>query len=837
MHASLRSIRFILSVYLAISLTCMGLVLWGIAGWQDRLQAEQHLAKQGHVALNAYAARFVSAQAFQNKLPDSLETRQMLPGYLFDNVALWDNDRPSPRMVLHHAEAYTFNHDALKQASQNAEGYFEKDGYLYLYHPIQVRGIELGALGARVSVQHLVGGWQRMWWLLAGVLVFGVGILLIFQRQIKRVLEPPMEQLTMLSARIGAEQNYSLRASRDEPQEFSELYDSYNGMLDEIAQKHGALQELQQSLEARIADRVKDLSLAKEQSEGMLQEVTEARVQAETLATALASKQEYDLRVSNFYEAMQRQSSDNIEKWGEHILEQLVQAMGAVQATLYTAQVLEDDIRLRLISTYGIDVKAILKRTVKAGDGVAGQVVKTRQMVLLEPLPADFLKIASTLGETSANAALIVPLIAEDQVQGLIEIGSLGSITEDLRLFVQEVSKTIAYTLLVIKNKDNIEALLRETRQKNTLLETSEEALRKREEELKHMNENLEQLVQRRTADLARTLENLQQTQAQLVQNEKMASLGQLIAGIAHEINTPIGAVKASAGNLQDSIPRLLSALPKIARELDTPQYHQLILLVEEVMSRQEMPSSREQRKHRKELTEYLRQKQVPHAEEMARTLVEVGVWEQSPRYDQLLRSPYALDVLDAIYQIGQMKMNAQNIELAAERTKKITFALKNYAYRQKEEEMVRMNVVESLDVILTLYHGQLRQGVELVTEYPDAPAYVMAFPDEIGQVWTNLITNAIHAMEYNGKLSIKVQPQDERVLIEVADTGPGIPLDIQQRIFEPFFTTKRQGEGTGLGLDICRRIIDKHNGAMTLKSQPGHTVFEVLLPLAPEEA
>jgi signal transduction histidine kinase len=145
---------------------------------------------------------------------------------------------------------------------------------------------------------------------------------------------------------------------------------------------------------------------------------------------------------------------------------------------------------------------------------------------------------------------------------------------------------------------------------------------------------------------------------------------------------------------------------------------------------------------------------------------------------------------------------------------------------------MIEANIIDGLDVVLTLYHNQIKHGVEVVKKYQDVPA-VRCAPDELNQVWTNLIHNALQAMKNQGQLEIAIFQQNSQVVTQITDSGPGIPDEIKGRIFEPFFTTKAAGEGSGLGLDICRRIIDNHQGKIEVESRPGKTTFSVWLPVA----
>jgi len=139
----------------------------------------------------------------------------------------------------------------------------------------------------------------------------------------------------------------------------------------------------------------------------------------------------------------------------------------------------------------------------------------------------------------------------------------------------------------------------------------------------------------------------------------------------------------------------------------------------------------------------------------------------------------------------------------------------------------------EGVETVLTIYQNQIKQGVELVRQYEELPA-VHCLPDEINQVWTNLIHNALQAMDRKGTLTVSLRQEGGNALVTIGDTGCGIPEDVREKIFDAFFTTKPAGEGTGLGLDIVRKIVDKHGGRISVDSEVGQgSRFTVSLPIA----
>jgi len=157
---------------------------------------------------------------------------------------------------------------------------------------------------------------------------------------------------------------------------------------------------------------------------------------------------------------------------------------------------------------------------------------------------------------------------------------------------------------------------------------------------------------------------------------------------------------------------------------------------------------------------------------------------------------------------------------------------LKNYSHRQSDDVKVLTSLTDNMETVLTIYHNQLKYGVEVSKNYQSNLPEINAFPDELNQVWTNIIHNAIQAMNNKGTLDINIIRNNGTIDVSITDSGPGIPADIQAKIFEPFFTTKKAGEGSGLGLDIVRKIIEKHEGTIKVDSVPGKTTFTVSLPV-----
>ncbi len=362
---------------------------------------------------------------------------------------------------------------------------------------------------------------------------------------------------------------------------------------------------------------------------------------------------------------------------------------------------------------------------------------------------------------------------------------------------------------------------------------------REAEELQRAYQQEIERQVKERTLELSQTLDHLKAAQQELVESEKMAALGHLVAGVAHEINTPLGAIRASIGNISNALSETIHALPNLFEHLSPAQRTLFFSLVQRALQEKKPHlTSREERTIKRTLREELETHTVYDPDTIADTLVDMGIYEQIdsflPLFERIGKQSddtLAASILQAAYNLSIQRHNSENIVTAVERASKVVFALKSYAHYDHSGEMVSSVITEGIDVVLTLYHNKLKHGVEVAKHYEPVPP-ILCYPDELNQVWTNIIHNAIQAMDGHGTLDISVMQENANLVVRITDSGCGIPKEIQQRIFEPFFTTKPAGEGSGLGLDICQKIIEKHHGRIALESQPGRTTFIVFLPV-----
>lgn len=348
-------------------------------------------------------------------------------------------------------------------------------------------------------------------------------------------------------------------------------------------------------------------------------------------------------------------------------------------------------------------------------------------------------------------------------------------------------------------------------------LETLNVTLVDRERQLAAYNRTLEEEVQQRTQ--------------KLLAAEKMAALGQLTAGVAHELNTPLGAIRAANENVVAGLQQSFQHLPQVLLRLTTDQVTAFLNLLALIQKPPKVFSFREERQLRQTLKKTLSEQGVEPVEPLADVLSKLGIVTANlDTLTSVLKTSQNVQILEAAYAISMTTTNSQTIRTAVDRAARIVFALKSYTHQDLPGN-AKTSISEGIEAVLTLYQNYLKRGIELTKNY-ETISEVPCNAEDLMQVWTNLIHNALQAMDYQGQLEIKVAQKDQQAVVTISDTGHGISPEHQERIFEPFFTTKSKGEGTGLGLDIVRRIIEKYQGRIEVMSQPGHTVFQVWLPL-----
>lgn len=343
-----------------------------------------------------------------------------------------------------------------------------------------------------------------------------------------------------------------------------------------------------------------------------------------------------------------------------------------------------------------------------------------------------------------------------------------------------------------------------------------------------------EESLKQKTSELTVALDDLRKTQRKLIDVEKMAALGQLIAGVAHEINTPLGAIRSSVGNIKNSF-GILKEYPEFILQLPEHLKTTFFQLVEDSLKNQVLLTSKEERAYKKNVATVLESYTIKNGDSIADTLVDMLIFDHIEKYIELLQVSNAEVILNMAYKLTGFRRSTDNIDFAASRASKVVFALKNYSRISHSVEKELANITEGIETVFMLYSNQIKQGIEVSKSFEDIPE-ILCYPDELNQIWTNILHNAIYAMDLKGKLDAKTYVENDFVVVSITDSGKGIPPEHIKEIFNPFFSTKPIGEGTGIGLDIVKRIVEKHDGKIEVESIPGRTTFRVFLPIHASE-
>ena len=322
-------------------------------------------------------------------------------------------------------------------------------------------------------------------------------------------------------------------------------------------------------------------------------------------------------------------------------------------------------------------------------------------------------------------------------------------------------------------------------------------------------------------------------------QRDRLASLGKLSAGLAHELNNPATAAKRAAAQLRETLYRIKEASLQLGRRVLTPTQKAEIDKLESSFTRNDAPplDTLAMSDLEDSIDSLLRSHGQNDLWQLAAELARRGVKpEELESLFANLDSGTARAALVRIAASVEIASLLSEIESSTSRIADLVRAVKEYTYMD-QSPVQNVNVVKSLETTLTILNHKLKQGVTVHRDYQPVPFLVNSFGSELNQVWTNLIDNAIDAMNGQGELRVRTFRDNGCVVVEIGDSGPGISPEIQSHIFEPFFTTKAVGEGTGLGLDTVQRIVRKHKGNIQVNSRPGDTRFRIFLPLAEAKA
>lgn len=319
-------------------------------------------------------------------------------------------------------------------------------------------------------------------------------------------------------------------------------------------------------------------------------------------------------------------------------------------------------------------------------------------------------------------------------------------------------------------------------------------------------------------------------------QRESLVTLGKLAAGLAHEINNPAAAAARAVDALETACQTLLSSLTRLASEdISARQFAAIDALRREIEPQPPVQDPLVLADHEDALSEWLTRHGVDREWIIAPSLAAAGIdvaWCE--RAATVLEGPALEAGLEWVASTFSAATLLSDIKESSRRISGLVAAVRSYSQMDRAS-MQRIDVTDGLESTLVMLGHKLRDGVTVVRDYGPGIPRIEAHAGELNQVWTNLIDNALDAMNGAGTLKLAARVEEEDIVVEVGDTGPGMPPQVASRAFDAFYTTKDAGKGTGLGLDIARRtVVERHGGLITIDSQPGNTVLRVRLPIRP---
>jgi signal transduction histidine kinase len=483
------------------------------------------------------------------------------------------------------------------------------------------------------------------------------------------------------------------------------------------------------------------------------QDLVDARSKLDRDLSRFKSIQTYSQRVL---------SAESLEEFADITVESVVETFEVECSAFFLFDKEKDD--LNIVSYFGFEEENHDNCRLD-NEWISAKGFKKNGKVVIEQVEPG----SKPFGETGLYKVILSPFYDEDDIFHGILIGGVSNLK---KAYYDEITEQLIPSFMVFTQQ--MSAMLRNFEAKRSLdskVRERTEQVMKQKEEIEIINEELTQ----QKDELQKILENLKQAQTQLVQSEKMASLGQLVAGIAHEINNPVNFISAGVDSLSAN-------LEEIRQVLEI--YHKVT------------------------------------ASNVKEKLKEIEEIKQKVEYKEAIR---------------EINKLIESIRNGTKRTTEIVRGLRTFS-RLDEDVLKEADIHEGIDSTLILLHNRYKNRIEIIKNYGNIPL-IECYPGQINQVFMNILSNAVDAIDDKGTITISTYNHGENILIRIKDSGQGIPENFVEKIFDPFFTTKGVGKGTGLGLSISQGIIEKHKGKIEVTSKPDQgTEFIISLPIVQKD-
>ncbi|MFK7932420.1 MAG: ATP-binding protein [Saprospiraceae bacterium] len=341
------------------------------------------------------------------------------------------------------------------------------------------------------------------------------------------------------------------------------------------------------------------------------------------------------------------------------------------------------------------------------------------------------------------------------------------------------------------------------------------------------------ELTQRLVAEMTDRVRNFT---SRRTQDEKLMALGKLSAGLAHELNNPASAMVRSADELQQRMHITPERFKEVITMRITTEQTDAVneIIFNKIKTAHEIDLSLMEREEQlDDLMDWMEDNDIRNADDTAETFVDYGISvDECDRIAEILEQDYLSPVFQWLENVLSNEKLVLEIRESADRIAELVRSVKAYSHMDRGRDMELTDIHDGIrSTIMMLKHKLKSKNIQLDKDFDNNIPQLKAYVSQLNQVWTNIIVNAIHAMDKGGKLTIKTFEERGNVCVQIADTGKGIPEDIITRIFEPFFTTKKMDEGTGIGLDIVKKILTRHKADISVESEPGNTTFSICFP------